>query len=281
VPEAVATGRRRPRARLRRGPLPAPLAADFESWLEKVRARYLPPLTPRELHAGVRALSSRYVERRGEGAGPARALDGLGKRAAFASYYAPLHFLAAHHALVEVFAGELADVRRLVDLGCGSAAVGAAAARAAADLAAEPPRLLGIDASGWALSEARSTLACLGVAGRLRRGRLPAALPRGAEGELWLLGWTLNELAPDERDALRAGIERGLRRGVRVLVLEPLAGSISPWWAEWRDALAPLGIADDELRVHPALPARLAEIDRATGLRHAEIGARLLHGPHP
>ncbi len=270
----------RPRPRQLAGPLPGALAADFEAWLEKVRARHVPPLTSRELHAGVRALSARYVERRGEEPVSGRALDGAGKRAAFASYYAPLHFLVAHHALAALFADELGDLERILDFGCGSAAVGAAAARAAGDARGAPVPLLGVDPSGWALSEARTTLACFGVRGRLRRARLPAALPRGATGDLWLFGWTLNELAPDEREAVRGGIEAGVRRGARVLVIEPLAGSVTPWWPEWREALASGGLVDDELRVRPDLPARLAEIDRATGLRHAELGARVLHGPH-
>ena len=52
-------------------------------------------------------------------------------------------------------------------------------------------------------------------------------------------------------------------------------------WAEWSAALASRGVRDRELRVRPALPPFLAEMDRATGLRHGELGARLLSGPHP
>ncbi len=49
----------------------------------------------------LRALSAGYVEKREEG-GVARALDGRGKRAAFALYYGATHFLAAQ-ALVREF----------------------------------------------------------------------------------------------------------------------------------------------------------------------------------
>ena len=39
------------------------------------------------------------MERRAGGELSARAIDGRGKRAALASYYAPLHFLTTHHAI--------------------------------------------------------------------------------------------------------------------------------------------------------------------------------------
>ena len=49
-------------------------------------------MTRSEFLKAIRALSARYVERRG--ALPDRSpLDSAGKRAAFAGFYAPLHFL--------------------------------------------------------------------------------------------------------------------------------------------------------------------------------------------
>src|SRR5512145_3076555 len=97
------------------------LRARFDAWLEGAVARHSPPLSFAEVRQGVRALSSLWVERR---ARAARALDGAGKRAAFATYYAPLHFLATWHALRglgESAAPESsAGLRRVVDLGCGT-----------------------------------------------------------------------------------------------------------------------------------------------------------------
>ena len=257
------------------GPLPAALDGDFGRWLETCLARYVPPLSPRELRSGARALSALYVEGRGAGPVAGRATDGLGKRAAFAAYYAPLHFLAVHHGIAAL--PGMDGVRRVLDLGCGTGAAGAAAARALPGT----PRVLALDRSGWALAEARHTLAAFALRGQVRRGRLPAALPRAGPGDLLLLGWVVNELAADERSALRAGLETALDRGARLLLFEPLAGRVVPWWAEWSAALASRGVRDRELRVRPALPPFLAEMDRATGLRHGELGARLLSGPHP
>ncbi len=274
----MALGQRGGRERLEPagGALAAPLGADFERWLEASRARYLPPLNRRELHAGARALSALYVEGREPGRLARRATEGAGKRAAFASYFAPLHFLAVHHAL-RALPGALAGVRRILDLGCGTGAAGAAAARAAA----EPPKLWAVDRSGWALSETRHTLAAFGLRGRLQRGPLATALPRAGAGDLLVLGWVVNELPDAERERLCEALDAALARGARLLLFEPLAGAAAPWWPDWSAALAPRGVHDAELRVRPALPPLLAEVDRATGLRHGELGARLLHGPTP
>jgi SAM-dependent methyltransferase len=269
-----ADARRRERLEPTGGALPAPLDADFERWLEACRARYVPPLSQRELHAGVRALSALYVEGRGAGRVAGRATEGVGKRAAFASYYAPLHFLTVHHALAAL-PGALGGVRRIFDLGCGTGVAGAATARAAA----EPLELTAVDRSGWALAETRHTLAAFGLRGRVRRGRLPGALPRAGAGDLLVLGWVVNELGETDREGLREGLDAAVARGARLLLFEPLAGGTAPWWPEWSAALAQHGVRDAELRVRPALPALLSELDRATGLRHGELGARLLHGP--
>src|SRR6185503_19840169 len=61
------------------------------SWLRALEQRHLANLTRQEFTRAVRALSARYVERRGQL--PDRSLlDSAGKRAAFALFYAPLHF---------------------------------------------------------------------------------------------------------------------------------------------------------------------------------------------
>ena len=75
------------------------MRAAYDAWQERALARFLPPLRFPELRRGVQALSSLYVERRGGGDLAARSLEGAAKRAAFACFYAPLHFLTLFHAL--------------------------------------------------------------------------------------------------------------------------------------------------------------------------------------
>lgn len=75
------------------------LRAAFDAWLADTVRRHSRVLEFREIRRGVQAVSALYVQRR-EGADlAARAIEGRGKRAALATFYAPLHFLTAHHLL--------------------------------------------------------------------------------------------------------------------------------------------------------------------------------------
>jgi hypothetical protein len=251
------------------------LRARFDAWLEGAVARHSPPLSFAEVRQGVRALSSLWVERR---ARAGRALDGAGKRAAFATYYAPLHFLAAWHALRglgESAAPEsAAELRRVVDLGCGTGAAGAAAAAA---LGVE--RVLACDRSSWALHEAARTASAFGLRARTLRTVLPRGLPRLGRGDLAVLGWCANELGPPARATLLAALAAARSAGAALLVLEPLAGAAAPWWDEWIAALAPLGARSGELRRAVELPEWIERLDRAAGLDHAVLRARVLRAP--
>ena len=250
------------------------LRADFDAWLAATVARHTTDLEFRELRKGAQALSWLYVERRGEVDLAARAVDGRGKRAALATYYAPLHFLAAQHALARIGAARLGPVHRIFDLGCGTGATGAAAARTL-----DCANVVAIDRSGFALSEARLTYAAFGLLSQTKRAQLPGALPRPAPGALWVLGWAVNELDERSRNDLGERLVRAIESGVRLLLLEPLAGGVVPWWSEWCAELAALGVVDLESKARVELPEWIARVDRASGLDHRVIGARVLAGP--
>ena len=116
-----------------------PEAAGFTEWMSFLETRHLADLTFQEVSRSLRSLSSTYVERRRklhEGA----ALAGAGKRAAFALFYGPLHFLLVRHIVSSV--PELTHiVHEIVDLGCGTGAAGAAWASECAPAA----RVHGVD----------------------------------------------------------------------------------------------------------------------------------------
>jgi SAM-dependent methyltransferase len=228
----------------------------------------------KEIRKGAQALSWLYVERRAGADLAARAVEGRGKRAALATYYAPLHFLATHYALAGIGPSRFGAVRRVVDLGCGTGAAGAAVARMldVADVVA-------IDRSGFALSEARHTYAAFGLLAQTKRALLPDAAPRPQAGDLWVLGWAVNELDAGARDGLGARVVGALQRGVRLLLLEPLAGGVSPWWAEWCSALGAHGVVDFESKTRIVQPEWIARLDRAAALDHRVVGARVLAGP--
>src|SRR5215217_3496791 len=90
----------------------------FADWLTALEARHLADLRVPEVTRALRALSSAYVERRHKVASGAT-LDSNGKRAAFALFYAPLHFIATDHVVRAL--GAVAPVpRAILDLGCGT-----------------------------------------------------------------------------------------------------------------------------------------------------------------
>jgi SAM-dependent methyltransferase len=251
------------------------LRADFDAWLEAAVKRHSPPLTFPEIRKGVRALSALYVEGRGAGRVASRAAGGAGKRAALATYYAPLHFLTVHHALRELEAGSWRAPRRLFDLGCGSGAAGAALARTWET----PPGLVLVDSSASALAEARHTLAAFGLRGRTRRARLPGAAPRPAPAIAVVLSFAVNELDPAARERLLVSLRGLAGRGALLLVVEPLASWAAPWWADWIAALAPAGVEAREVRFRLERPAWIEAMDRAAGLDHQELRARVLFSP--
>jgi len=67
----------------------------------------------------LRALSSTYVERRSRIA-DGSAFQGRGKRAAFALFYGPIHFLLLDHIVSAL--PRTQQITQLVDLGCGTGA---------------------------------------------------------------------------------------------------------------------------------------------------------------
>lgn len=248
------------------------------AWLAALEKRHLASLTRQEFTRAVRALSARYVERRGQL--PERSpLDSAGKRAAFALFYAPLHFLTADLALSR--AGVRTGLKHIVDLGCGTGVCGAAWALRHAPR----PSLAGVDASAWAVNEARWNWRTMGLRGQASRGDLLAAArgllkqPAASLSATGLIaGWTVNELPKAARDQLLDVIDDVLARGATVVILEPLARGVTPWWDEWTSRLAPHGIQSSDIKAAVELPQPLAGFSAAAGFRKDELGARLLLG---
>ncbi|MGE0450645.1 MAG: class I SAM-dependent methyltransferase [Vicinamibacterales bacterium] len=259
--------------------------------MDALESRQLADLSFPEVARALRALSSAYVERRSklqQGA----ALDGAGKRAAFALFYGPLHYLLVHH-IVTSLGSPFADVDALIELGCGTAASGAGWTAACG----RAPRYVGVDRHPWAIAEAKQTCAAFGLQATLRVGdftRMPLPFvgePKGrAKGAGRsatpstglartgvLLAFAVNEIASaSDREALLAELLACGRRGACVLVVEPLARGAAPWWPEWQRAFQQAGGRSDEWRVAAALPPIVEKLDRAAGLRHLLLTGRTL-----
>jgi hypothetical protein len=206
-----------------------------------------------------------------------RALSGEGKRAAFALFYGPLHYLLTREIIHAV---PPRDLRTIVDLGCGTGAAGAAWASAFAGGAngRATPSVVGIDRHPWALTEAASTYRAFQLDGRVRRADLvDVVATRGPAGII--AAFSVNELAAAERARLLARLLDRARRGDRILIVEPLARSIAPWWPDWIAAFAAVGGRADEWRFRADLPPPVAKLDRAAGLDHRELTGRSIITP--
>ncbi len=224
-----------------------------------------------------------YVERR-DAIGRGAALDTAGKRAAFALFYGPLHYLLARH-VVEGLGADRAAADLVVDLGCGTGAVGAAwgvalahgRPRVADGASGEPGvRVLGIDRHPWAVEEARWTYRLMGLAGAARREDVVRTRVDGRRRAV-VLGYTVNEISEDDRDHLLERLTRAAARGVPTLVIEPVARSIGRWWEHWAAAFRRAGGREDAWRFEPQLPGRVRMLDRAAGLDHRVLTARSLY----
>jgi hypothetical protein len=238
------------------------------AWNTEAEARYLADLRPAEVARALRALSSAYVERRHA---VARGLDSAGKRAAFALYYAPLHFAATAHVVTSLEAAA-PPPGTIVDLGCGTGAAGAAWAHVAGGTSS----IIGIDRHPWAATEARWTYRTLGLHGQARAGDA-CVLPRLTPGAGIVAAYLLNELSADARRRLEASLLDAASRGVRVLVLEPIARAITPWWEETAKRFAAAGGRADEWHVQANLPPSTALLGKAAGLNSRDIKVRSLY----
>ena len=240
--------------------------------LDALEHRHLADLTFPEVSRALRALSSCYVERRSRLAGGG-ALDGAGKRAAFALFYAPLHALTTQ-VIVEALAARLPAGCTIVDLGCGTGTAGAAWAFGCG----APAALLGVDRSSWAVAEARWTWQSLGLHGRAVRADLAdVRLPRGPVAAL--AAFAVNELSRVSRDALRDRLLALAAGRHAVLIIEPIARGAAPWWREWTERFQGVGGRVDAWRVRVPLPSIVSRLDHAAGLDHRELTARSIYVP--
>jgi SAM-dependent methyltransferase len=240
--------------------------AKLHAWLTAAEGRYLANLRVQEVTRALRSLSSAYVERRERGSGRRvlGALDTAGKRAAFALYYAPLHFVAVTHVVHALRAADPAP-GSILDFGCGTGAAGSAWALAAGSAAT----VTGIDRHPWAVSETRWTFSQLGIKGVAKQGDI-SRLNRYA-GECVIAAYTLNELPDDTRDDVEQHLCEHARHGGRVLILEPLARSVAPWWPDTAKRIIGMGGRSDEWKLTVEVPPVVGLLGTAAGLNYREL----------
>lgn len=242
------------------------MAVQFPVLLEQ---RHLADLRFSDVTRALRALSSAYVERRETALAAHKALDGAGKRAAFALYYGPIHFLLVRHIVGEL--GLTPAGGTVVDLGCGTGVAGAAVATSATP----PLPVLGIDTHPWTLEEARFTYKAFGLRSEVRRGH--AARTRfPADTSFIVAAFVVNELTDGDRAMLMSSITAAAKPA---LIVEPISQRISPWWNGWAADFQKRGGRADEWRARIDPPPIVKRLAKAAGLRPEVLTARSLFVP--
>jgi hypothetical protein len=92
-----------------------------------------------------------------------------------------------------------------------------------------------------------------------------------------VLAFTVNELPDSSRESLLPRLLRDAAHGAAVLVIEPVARSIGPWWKLWTESFTQAGGREDEWRFEADLPPIVRKFDRAAGLDHRVLTARSLY----
>jgi len=240
-------------------------------YLQAIQDRHFKDLKFSEVTRALRALSSGYVEKREEG-GLARALDGRGKRAAFALYYGTTHFLATEALVRELDLGFSGGGRpTLVDLGCGTGVCGAAWALGSESATT----VIGADRSSFALHEARWTYQTLRLKAETSRS-ITETLEAVRRPEGIVIGWTLNELDDERREAIALRLLHWAGKGARLLVIEPVSKRVAPWWDPWVAKFPKATCAVMEKRLRLPLPPKVALLARSAGLSADETVVRVL-----
>jgi hypothetical protein len=239
------------------------------TWLSALETRHLANLQLSEVTRALRALSSAYVERR-HTLGRGSALDTAGKRAAFALFYGPLHYLVVSHVIRAL--GPASPPASILDIGCGTGAAGAAWGTS---VEGPMPDITGLDRHPWAADEARWTYRHFGAHGRTRVSTL-AHLPPVSHASGIVAAYVLNELAEPLRIRVESWLLRAAGAGAQVLVIEPVARAVTPWWDDLAARVEALGGRADQWRFQASLPPLVAQLDRSSGMDHAELTAQSL-----
>jgi hypothetical protein len=159
----------------------------------------------------------------------------------------------------------------VVDLGSGTGAAGASWA-----LASQSPRIAGLERHPWAVAESTWTYAQLGLHGRGRQADFTRDAWHAPAGAGVLAAYAINEVAPGRRRRMLDALLTAHDEGARVLVVEPIARRIAPWWGDWQDAFERRGGRSDDWRFAVSLPDRQRALARAAGLDPQVLTARSL-----
>ena len=114
------------------------------------------------------------------------------------------------------------------------------------------------------------------TSGRASQGDITRVRISGKKGLGILAAYSVNELKDEFRNTLLQTLVEAQARGSRILIVEPIARRLTPWWGDWERAVTQAGGRADEWRFPAALPARQKSLAKAAGLDPREMTARTL-----
>nr|MBA2557146.1 hypothetical protein [Chloroflexota bacterium] len=140
--------------------------------------------------------------------------------------------------------------------------------------------LAGADRHPWAVAEANWTYRQLGISGHAVQADISRVKLSARRGAGIIAAYTINELSDPVREEMLARLLHAGARGAVILVVEPIARRLAPWWSRWEEAFAAAGGQAAEWRFPAELPDRQRTLARAAGLTARELTARSLLIPH-
>ncbi len=252
-----------------------------EAWLEALERRHLADFTMSEVARALRALSSCYVERRGKLA-DGGALSSAGKRAAFALFYGPQHFLRRAEDRGLAAGGRLSRKRarqlgrsRVRDWG-GRRGLGTSGRRclrfgASIVTPGRSRRPAGPTASSSCAGAPHAETSA-GLTSRRRVTKAKAALRHRAV----LAAYAVNELAPAGRAALLSSLLDAHAQALASSSSSRSRGARCRGGPSGRRRSERAGGRADEWRFPADLPPATRHLARAAGLDPRELTARSL-----
>jgi len=242
---------------------------NFNRWFQELVERHEQNLTFQEIRKALQALSSVYVQRRDK-LKKGAALDSAGKRAAFAVFYGPLHYLFMQAVLKELDPNP-SSLKHVLDLGCGTGVGGAAWSI----LGGGQATVEGVDLNKWACQESRLTYRAFSLKGQTRVGNLVGTKLPGTGGGI-IVAYAINELSDEARLQMLKKLLNAGEAGAKVLIVEPIATTPVPWWQEWADAFEKQGGSSQTWKIPIDLPDHLRLLDKATRMNHQVLKGRTL-----
>jgi hypothetical protein len=86
-----------------------------------------------------------------------------------------------------------------------------------------------------------------------------------------IAAYVLNELPEETRQRLETSLVAAAAEGARVLVLEPIATSVTPWWETTAARVVAAGGRADQWRISIDVPPLVRSLADAAGLNVREL----------